>query len=201
MSEFVTPSKQILDPRVDLNKQARGIERLGGAKIPLGAPGQTQLTAGLRASTDIIIVQIRCTGLSAVDTLGLRFNGDSSASYWNHNDVSTAGNATFSNENEISQTSVRLAITVTGLTNNDDGGTQARFCFGWFNNTAGVEKIGQWFQCRATNSIATPGNLYFGTGSWVKTGQRITSVTLVTGGGVATMNAGTGITIFGKDYP
>lgn len=201
MGEFNVPGRAFIDPTRDLNKEARGVERLGGAKIPLGAPGQTSLTAGLRSSTDIIIIQIRCTGLSAVDTLGLRFNGDNTASYWNHNDVSSQGNATFSNENEISQTSIRLAITISGLTNNDDGGTQSRFCFGWFNNTAGVEKIGQWFQCRATNAVATPGTLFFGTGSWVKTGQRITSVTLVTGGGVATMNAGTGFSVFGKDYP
>lgn len=159
-----------------------GSTTLGGAAATTGA-----VTIAAR---DMLLIVVRVTGYGGGDIIGLRFNGDAGANYWDRHMHAAAGGTTWTNTENASTTLIRLA---------GNNSTQARTIVVTISNRAATSKSCTIQTQTNTTSAATVGRIDIGGGQWFNTASQITSVELRTAGG-NTMNAGTSFVVFGKNF-
>lgn len=160
-----------------------GSTRLAGAAVSTGA-----LTIAAR---DELLVKVIVTGYSGADIASLRFNGDAGANYNSRYIHSVAGGVVLTNNQNVSQTLMRLFAI---------GVTTARSAWLAINNRLATAKGVQVNPFSPSGAAGTAPGVEFGGGEWVNTAAQITSIEMRTAGGANTLSAGSGLMVWGRNY-
>lgn len=174
-------------PIAKLASNAKGSEFLGSTVLASAAVTTGALTISTRKS---LFILVRSTGLSVADKICIRLNGNSGANYWDRHikNNATLPN-TFDNLENPSTTLWRLQYTATL----QPAGVQIIM-----NNLSTNSKIALILPANSTGSASTANTLDYGWGEYVSNTQ-VTTIELLTLGGTATLGAGSGFSVFGKD--
>lgn len=174
-----------------LSPQAQGFQKLASIETTVATTSLGPLEFDAK---DVLLIQGFCFPLSAADTIGFRFNGDTAANYSTAPLFSDQGQIVFTGSAAVSQTLMELhndALTTAG--------TQIRFFFGTISNRLTLPKMAAWRLAKSTGSAATAAGLYAGVGQYYNLTANISSATLLSATGTVTMGAGTAFSVYGKD--
>jgi hypothetical protein len=164
-----------------------GLEFLGSTKLAAGAATTATVTIPAR---DVLVVLVRVTGYAGGgDIASLRFNGDTGANYWSRYLSWAAGGTVVANNQNVSQTLARMFALAQ---------TQGRNAIIGINNLTGATKVGNVNGQSGTGAAATAGTLEQGGFEWANTAAQITSIVMLTAGGV-NMNTGSGFAVYGRN--
>jgi hypothetical protein len=162
------------------------LEKLGTARLTAAA---TSLTLDIPAR-EVLIVQGLVTGLSASDTVAMRFNG-ATTNYWYRTLHAVQGVATVTNGQAVSTTQILL---------DQIAGTGALVFRCEISNRLATSKTMTHRSQRSTGSAATAGGLHLTCGGeWVNTTAQITQIQIKSTGGTATLSADTHFAVFGSN--
>jgi hypothetical protein len=140
-----------------------------------------------------LMIMVTITGYTGGgDIAALRFNADAGNNYWSRHMNAAAGGTTWTNNQTLSTSLIRLAPT---------NSTRARTVTAYCSNVSTVtSKTCTMSVQTATGSAATGGVLDFGAGEWISAAStQVTSIEMRTAGG-GNMTAGTGFVVYGKDF-
>ena len=141
---------------------------------------------------DQLMIVVRVPGMSAADIPALRFNADAGNTYWSRFITSVAGGVALVNNATTSTSMLRLS----GVSS-----AAVRTIAAFVGNYASWQKSCQITTSTSTGAAGTTAPLdVAGAGEWVNASSQITSVELRTAGGTNTLNQGSGLMIFGKNY-
>lgn len=146
------------------------------------------------AAFDELQIVIRIPSLSATDFPAIRFNGDTGTNYRSdYINRALSSGVTFTDVAQASGTMAKL----TGLTS-----AAQRQITTTVNNLLGSTKLGTVVSSFGSAAAGTqPTGLDLcGDIEWINTTAQITSVTLLTFGGTATMPIGAGMQIYGRNF-
>jgi hypothetical protein len=167
------------------------LPKLASAKLAAAAASIPALSI---PSCDILFVLVRITGYAGADIASLRFNGDTGANYRTQFITGTAvATPVFAGTpagTVASATLLRLYAATTTL---------QRVSGTFITNFATTSKVARIDGYTSTGSAATQGVIELGSGEWVNTTAQITSVQLITAGGL-NMNVGSGIAVYGDNF-
>jgi hypothetical protein len=175
-----------------LTESLRGWEFLGSTV--LGGAAVTTATLTVAAKDELMIV-FRVVSLSASDTVGVRFNGDTAANYWWRGITSvktaTSGSAPAFVDTFTASTNRVVLYPLAGTTQLD-GSMRV-------SNRLATTKLCAIDASVGSAAAATvPTTLITGSGEWINTAAQITSVVMLSTGGTATLAAGSGFAVFGR---
>lgn len=153
----------------------------------LAASAANTAVVTIPAYTELLITVNISSYPGGADIASLRFNADSAANYWDRHLTVAAAGVAFTNVQNASTTLIRLA----GAT-----ATTGRVAVCNFMNQTTRSKVGTIQVQTLTGAAATVGIMDFGSGEWVNTTAQITSVQMLTAGGL-TMGTGSGFSVFG----
>lgn len=141
---------------------------------------------------DELMIVARIVSLSATDIPALRFNADTANNYRSRYLVNNATSGTTLTDVPAATTNMaRLSgISVAG----------SRILVTCINNLSSAAKVGTVTSTIGTGSVSTQHQIDLAGGfEWVNTANQITSVTMLTAGGTATMATSSGFQVFGRD--
>lgn len=161
---------------------------LGGAAVTTGA-----ITVAAR---DELLIVFRVVSVSSSDTVGLRFNGDTGNNYWWRGITSvktaTSGSAPAFVDTFLASTSRILVYPLAGTTQITGHAI--------VTNRSATTKVAAINSAIGSAAAATvPTTMVFGAGEWINTAAQITSVTMLSTGGAATLATGSGFVVFGRN--
>lgn len=169
------------------NGPIQAMQLLGSAAMP--APAATSAVVTFSPRDEVVFV-VRITGYGGADIASLRFNGDSTANYWDRHITFAPAGATGVDVPTPSTTLIRIA---------GNAVTTGRTAWVLCNNLATKPKACTITQLTSTGVAATVGTLDIGGGEWENTTNQITSVQLVTAAG-QTMGTNSGIQVYGRNF-
>lgn len=157
-----------------------------------GSAAQTSGAITVPAFDELMIV-CRVVSLSAGDIVALQFNSDTGNNYRSRYIVNNATSG-------VTLTDVPTATTnMARLSGISDAGQ--RTITAVINNRLGTAKVGTVVSTLGTGSVSTQHKIDLAGGfEWVNTSAQITSVTMLTAGGTATMATDSGFQVFGRDF-
>lgn len=156
-----------------------------------GSALQTSGAITVTAFDELMIVA-RIVSLSAADIPALQFNSDTANNYRSRYLVNNATSGTTLTDVPTATTNMaRLSgLSVSG----------SRILVAYINNLSSAAKVGTVTSTLGTGSVSTQHQVDLAGGfEWVNTTAQITSVTMLTAGGTATMAASSGFQVFGRD--
>lgn len=155
------------------------------------AAAATSLASGTLPARDELMIVVRIPSLSVADIPALRFNGDTAANYWSRYITAATAAVTLTN----AQTASALMARLTGMSV-----TNGRTYQVVMSNKLSATKLATVVGATGSGAVATiPAVDITGSFEWVNTTAQITSVTLLTAGGTATMAASSGFVVFGRN--
>lgn len=206
----------LLPPRGEIfgmgqfDAQSTGLEFLGQTSMPIAATASAALDVAPR---DFLLIAVLCTGLSATGQPAIRFGAspgaavDSGANYFARNMMSATNGAitpgNFGNDPRSDANRMILGYSRTDGLQADIselGGTTHRVALISVQNLPGTKPTCQWFDAVGTGAAATVGRIWSGWGQWNST-VPIRRLQIVSMDDVATMSAGSGITVWGATLP
>lgn len=173
----------------DLETNLAGLEDLGGP--PLLASAAVSAGVWTVPARDELFVSVRVTGYSGADIASFRFNGDTGTNYWSRYHNSLAGQTTYTDNPNVSQTVARCFALTTTL---------QRTAWVKISNPTTTSKRGVVLGGTSTGAAGTAGQIEVGGFEWVNTTAQITSIELRTAGGTLLLNAGTSFHVWGKNF-
>jgi parallel beta-helix repeat protein len=176
-----------------LTEHLRGWEFLGSTVLGSAAITTSVLTVDAR---DELMITFRVVSLSAGDTVGIRFNGDTGANYW-WRGVTSVKTATSGSAPALVDT---FTASTTRVVLYPLSGTAQLVGTAAVTNRSATTKLVTVDASTGSAAAATvPTTLITGSGEWINTAAQITSVTMLTTGGTATMAAGSGFVVHGRN--
>jgi parallel beta-helix repeat protein len=170
----------------------RGFECLGSTS--LGGAAVTTGTVTIPARDELMII-FQVPSLSGADTVGLRFNGDTGNNYWWRHITSvkttTSGTAPAFIDTFLASTSRIVLYPITHTLE-----LVGKLIITNRSATAKIASINSTINSGAAATVPTMN--IGGAGEWVNTAAQITSVVMLTTGGVNTMPAGSGFAVYGR---
>ena len=169
-----------------------GLEYLGGGKLNSAAASYTTPTFPAR---DVLMIFGNWSSLSTAAIPGVRFNAVSTASYW-HRQFSAgdlAGQLTFANRQTPTAGANIIELWFEAVTRPGSFLMVA-------SNRLATSKGVFFSPSISTGSAAAVPSVVIGSGEFVNTTAQITSMT-ITSAVATTFAAGTGLQLFGRNFP
>lgn len=170
------------------NGPVQAMQYLGSTSLPVTAATSSIVTFSPRDEITFIIRIASYPG--GADIAALRFNSDSTANYWDRHITFAPAGATGADVPTPNSTMIRVA---------GNAVTTGRIVQIVCSNFATRPKACFISVLTATGAPATVGTLDIGGGEYDNVTNQITSVQLVTSGGL-TMGPGTGVQVYGRNF-